>query len=68
MFSYMAMGAQSDEVVERIVALLASVNLVVHLKVFEGPAFLAPPSVPFQDPLHQSAVDSLPQLDSLYFL
>jgi len=68
MLGHMAVSAQGYEIVEAVVALLAAPHLVVNLQVFEGSAPLAPPAVPLENLLHQSAIDLLPQLDPLHSL
>jgi hypothetical protein len=54
--SQVAVRTQRHKVRERIVPLLAALDLVVHLQVFERPALLTPPSVPLQHPLHQTTI------------
>jgi len=64
----MAAGAQRYEIIERVVAQLAALDLVVDLQGLERPALLASPFVPLQHPLHRPSVHLFSQLDPLHFL
>ena len=60
MLFYVAVGTQSHEILERVISLLASLDLVVDLQILQRAALPAPPAVPLQHPLHQAAVNLLP--------
>ena len=68
MLPHVTIGAQGHEVLKRVVAQLAALDLVMHLQVLERPALLAAPFVPLQNPLHQPLVNLFSQLDPLHFL
>jgi hypothetical protein len=65
-FPHVAMGAEGDEVFQRIVAELTAFDLVVHLQVLKRPTLLTAPLVPFKHLLHQSPVNLLTELDPLH--
>ena len=65
---HVAIGTQSHEIVEGVVAQLAHLDLVVDLQILERPALLTAPFVPLQHPLHQAPINLLSQLDPLHFL
>jgi hypothetical protein len=48
MLGHVAVGAQGHQVREGVVALLASLDLVMHVKILQGPALLTPPAVSLQ--------------------
>jgi hypothetical protein len=67
MLGHVAVGAQSHQVREGVVALLAPLDPVMHLQVFQGLAVLTLPTVSLQHQLDHMPVNLLPQLDPLRF-
>jgi len=66
MLFHVAVSTYGDQVIEGVVALLASLVLVVDLQILQRAALLTSPPVSVQDPLHQAPVDLLPKFDPLY--
>ena len=62
----MAISTEGDEILERIIPLLASFDLVVDLGILQRAAHLTPPAVPLQHPRFKEEIvissKSLPNL------
>ena len=58
MLGQMAIRAKRQEILERIISLLVSANLVVDVRVLYLAAPLTSPFVPLQGLLHQETADS----------
>ena len=61
-FFDLAVLAKDPKILERVVALLASFDLMVDLQVLQRPALLTAPVVPLQNPLHDPVIGPGPRL------
>ena len=68
MLTHVAACAERHQVIERVVAQLATLDFVVDLQVLQRSAFLTAPFVPLQHPLHKPPVNLFSQLDPLYLI
>jgi hypothetical protein len=66
MLLHVALGTQTHKISQRVISLLAPLDLVMDLEILQSAALLTSPAVSLQNPLHQPPVDLLLKFDPLY--